>query len=366
MKKFLTLAVSVSMVSLLFVPLYASADDDESTLFGTAYDTFNITDESQVVPEASQLVFDNLTGTYSIVSEPVGTESTIATPTADTIGVTESLVESEPVATPRYSTVQTVTGAALSNEYLTESLTSRLNYYLVDSLSNGSIDIQKYDELVNSGIISENAFFANSVFVGDSLTVGFENYCKSKSSSSISTDSTYFLARVSGSAKACISSNALTKYANIMPKYNGQVQYVEDSISQMSDVEKMFICYGMNDLTGSTPTEFVNDMQTLINRITDKNPQLSVYVISIPCVMADVNTGYLNNKNIQKANVLLQEMCSDNGYGFINISEHLMGSNNSIKSEYSSDKYVHETSTAYAVWNKVLKDYAFEEIIKEF
>jgi lysophospholipase L1-like esterase len=351
MKKFLTLAVSVSLVSLLLVPVKANADDD-----------FN------VVPEVSQLVFDNLTGTYSIVSEPVDTNDTITSTTANITSTEEALVDlvdSEAVATPRYSTVQAVTGAALSNEYLTENLTSRLNYYLIDSLSNGNIDIQKYDELVNSGLISENAFFANSVFVGDSLTVGFQSYCKSKAGSSIATDSTYFLARVSGSAKACISSNALTKYANIMPKYNGEVQYVEDSISQMSGVEKMFICYGMNDLTGSTPTEFVDDMQTLINRITDKNPQLSVYVISIPCVMADVNTGYLNNKNIQKANVLLQEMCSANGYGFINIFEHLMSSNNSIKSEYSSDKYVHETSAAYAVWNKVLKDYAFEEIIKE-
>jgi lysophospholipase L1-like esterase len=293
MKKFLTLAVVVSMLSLLIMPLNANADEN------------------------------------------------------------------------CFSTVQLVTGAALSNDYLTESLTSRLNYYLVDSFTNGLIDVQQYDSLVNSGLISENAFFANSVFVGDSLTVGFENYCNSKAGSSIATDTTYFLARVSGSAKACISSNALTKHANIMPKYNGQVQYVEDSISQMPDVEKMFICYGMNDLTGSTPAQFVEDMQTLINRITDKNPQLSVYVISIPCVMADVNTGYLNNKNIQKANILLQEMCTANGYGFINIFEHLMGSDNSIKSEYSSDKYVHETNAAYAVWNKVLKDYAFEEIISE-
>jgi lysophospholipase L1-like esterase len=261
-----------------------------------------------------------------------------------------------------YLVVQTVTGAALSNDYLTENLTSRLNNYLVDSYIDGSIDVQKYDEIINSGLISENAFFENSVFVGDSLTVGFESYCKSRSS--IATDSTYFLARVSGSAKACISSNALTKYANIMPKYNGQVQYVEDSISQMPNVDKMFICYGMNDLTGSKPEEFVADLQTLINRILAKNPQLSVYVISIPCVMSNVNTGYLNNKNIQISNTLLQEMCLTNGYGFINIFEHLMGSDNSIKTEYSSDKYVHETTAAYAVWNKVLKDYAFEEITR--
>jgi lysophospholipase L1-like esterase len=310
MKKILTIAVLVSICTLLLIPSTVHADEDEVSVL-------------------SGIIFD---------------EETAATPT------------------PSYSIVQTVTGAALTNEYLTENLTSRLNNYLVDSYTDGSIDVQKYDEIVNSGLISENAFFANSVFVGDSLTVGFESYCKSRSS--IATDTTYFLARVSGSAKACISSNALSKYANIMPKYNGKVQYVEDSISQMPNIEKMFICYGMNDLTGSTPEQFVADMQTLITRIKAKNPQLLVYVISIPCVMANVNTGYLNNSNIQKANLLLQDMCSVDGYGFINIFEHLMGSNNAIRPEYSSDKYVHETSAAYAVWNKVLKDYAFAEITK--
>jgi lysophospholipase L1-like esterase len=307
MKKLLTITASVSLCALMLIPSTVHADDDGS-------------------------------------------------PLADMI-VTE---EATPASV--YSVVQTVTGAALSNEYLTENLTSRINNYLVDSYTDGSIDVQKYNEILYSGMVSENAFFENSVFVGDSLTVGFENYCKSNES--IATDSTYFLARVSGSAKACISSNALTKYADIMPKYNGKVQYVEDSISQMPDVTKMFICYGMNDLTGSTPSQFVSDLQTLIDRIKEKNPQLSVYVISIPCVMSNVNTGYLNNSNISKANSLLQNMCSENGYGFINIAEHLMGANNAIRTEYSSDKYVHETTAAYKVWNEVLKDYAFEEITK--
>ena len=64
----------------------------------------------------------------------------------------------------------------------------------------------------NGGMVSENAFFANSVFVGDSLTVGFGDYCNSHSDS-IKTDTTYFLARVSCSAKAAVSSSALTKHA---------------------------------------------------------------------------------------------------------------------------------------------------------
>ncbi|MDE7030254.1 MAG: SGNH/GDSL hydrolase family protein [Lachnospiraceae bacterium] len=264
---------------------------------------------------------------------------------------------------PSFSIIQPITGAALPNENLTESLEARLNLYLVDSYANGSIDDQEFNDFVSSGMISENAFFANSVFVGDSLTVGFKDYCRTHRDS-IASDTTHFLARVSCSAKAAISRNALTTHANIMPIYDGKVQYIEDSVSQMSDVSKMFICYGMNDLTGSTPKQFVADLQTLIDRIVAKSPDLQVYVISIPCVMADVDNGWLNNKNIQEANILLQDACAQNGWGFINITEHLMGSDNAIRPEYSADKYVHENSRAYKIWNSVLKDYAFMEITK--
>ena len=268
----------------------------------------------------------------------------------------------ELVNMPAFSIIQPITGAALANENLTDSLTARLNLYLVDNYTNGNIDEQKFNEIVASGMISENAFFANSVFVGDSLTVGFKDYCRTHES--IASDSTYFLARVSCSAKAAISPNALTEHAGIMPIHNGQVQYIEDSVSQLPNISKMFICYGMNDLTCSSPTQFVSDMQTLITRIMAKTPGLQVYVLSIPCITSGVNTGYLSNESIQTANILLQEICMQNGWGFINISEHLMGPENAIRPEYSSDSYVHENSRAYKIWNSVLKDYAFMEITK--
>lgn len=268
----------------------------------------------------------------------------------------------ELVNMPVFSVIQPITGTALSSETLPDSLTARLNFYLVDSFTAGSIDVQKYNDILLSGMVSENAFFANSVFVGDSLTVGFEEYCRTHDS--IASDSTYFLARVSCSAKVAISDNALTKHSNIMPVYNGNVQYIEDSVSQIPNVSKMFICFGMNDLTGSTPEQFVSNLQTLIGRILAKTPGLQVYVISIPCVMSDVQTGGLNNNTIQMANILLQNTCAANGWGFINISEYLMGQDNAIRPEYSSDHYVHENNYAYKIWNKVLKDYAFLEITK--
>lgn len=264
---------------------------------------------------------------------------------------------------PSFSAVQPLTGNALCTDTLLLSLTDSLNHYLVDSYVAGAIDVEQYNAFLFSGIISENAFFADAVFVGDSITVGFEEYCR-KHPDSIATDSTQFLARVSCSAKVAVSSNALSKHASIMPKYNGNVQYIEDSIAQMPYINKMFICFGINDLTGSTPAQFLSDMQTLILRVLSIRPDIKVYIISVPCVVSGVNTGCLNNNSIVTANLLLQETCVINGWGFVNLSEYLMGADGALRPEYSSDHYVHETTAAYEVWNRVLKNYAFLEITK--
>jgi len=264
---------------------------------------------------------------------------------------------------PSFSAIQPLTGNALCTDTLLSSLTDSLNHYLVDSYIAGTVDIEQYNAFLNSGIISENAFFADAVFVGDSLTVGFEDYCRSNPDS-IATDSTCFLARVSCSARAAISSNALSKHAGIMPKFNGSVQYIEDSVAQMPHIKKIFLCFGMNDLTGSSPQQFVLDMQTLISRILNKRPDIKVYIISIPCVVNGVHTGGLSNNTITTTNLLLQETCMTNGWGFVNLSEYLMGIDGALRPEYSSDHYVHETAAAYEVWNRVLKNYAFMEITK--
>ncbi len=270
----------------------------------------------------------------------------------------------EETATAPAATIQQLSGAAIPCENLPTSLVESIYTYLVDSFTMGLIGVDEYNQILNSEFVSENAFFANSVFVGDSLTVGFETYCRSHSDS-ILTDTTYFLARVSCSARAATSENALTRHANIMPMYNGSVQYIEDSIAQMTDVNKVFICLGINDLTSGTPDRVISDIRTLIQRILEKRPDVKIYIISIPCVMPDVSAGSLNNTNIQICNILLQNTCQIMGYGFVNLSEYLMDESNALRAEYSSDKYVHQNNRAYDIWNRVLKNYAFTEITKK-
>lgn len=56
----------------------------------------------------------------------------------------------ELVNMPAFSIIQPITGAALANENLTDSLTARLNLYLVDNYTNGNIDEQNLMKLLQA------------------------------------------------------------------------------------------------------------------------------------------------------------------------------------------------------------------------
>lgn len=201
-----------------------------------------------------------------------------------------------------------------------------------------------------------DAFFADAIFVGDSVTVGLSNYYN-KLRGAVFTDTTQFLAQVGCSAKMCISSNPTEKYQRYMPTYGGRLCRVEDGIA-LSGAKKVFIDYGLNDLTGSTSSEFLNNFTTLIGRIQAKNPSVQIYVISTTYVVCDAQTGLLTNSNIRKANEAVKAYCQENGLGYINVADYIADEDGGLHPRYSSDQYVHQNSKSYEMWVKVLRHYA--------
>lgn len=90
--------------------------------------------------------------------------------------LTPSTVYAEELASmPTFSVIQPITGAALPNENLSASLVTRLNTYLADSLNNGNIDIQKFNDILSSGMVSENAFLQILFLSGTRLQSAFQN-----------------------------------------------------------------------------------------------------------------------------------------------------------------------------------------------
>lgn len=204
-------------------------------------------------------------------------------------------------------------------------------------------------------------FFDDAIFVGDSITVGLSNYYDTQRGK-VFADSTQFLARVGCAAKMCVSQNPLSTYATYMPYNNGSLTLVEDGVAA-SGAKKVFIDYGLNDLVGSTPQQYMDNLVTLIGRIKEKSPDVDIYIISTTYVVDGAENGTLTNANIRKSNENVKNYCAEYGYGYIDIADYLADSNGCLNSNNSSDQYVHQNSKAYSIWVKVLRHYASKQII---
>lgn len=199
-------------------------------------------------------------------------------------------------------------------------------------------------------------YYSNACFLGDSLMVGFRNYSEKYDTACAKTSN--FLA-----AKSFASYYALRpeKNAKKQPEYQGQKLAVWDSISKMK-ADKVFIYLGTNDLVGISPEKTTENLMALCANIKNKNPEVSIHIIGMAPVYAGTNKGYLNNKDVDKYNALVKQQAELLGYGFVDLNPYLKDTSGNLKAEYSSDKYVHMTYEAYAIWNQVLFEYAINQI----
>ena len=68
--------------------------------------------------------------------------------------------------------------------------------------------------------------------------------------------------------------------------------------------------------------------------------------------------GSLNNTNMDKYNVKLEQFCKENGCYFVNVAEALKNEQGGLREEYCSDDYCHLTNSGVKAWIQYLKDYA--------
>lgn len=195
-------------------------------------------------------------------------------------------------------------------------------------------------------------FFNNSVFVGDSIMVGFNNYMKNHPESLMG--ATKFLTVTSYSAWHAI--RGIGK-DSLQPVYNGSKGNVWDQVAAMG-AERVFMMFGTNDLVMCSVDKTEENILSVAKKIAAAKPGVKIYIISMVPVYANVNKGGLSNENIKLLNSKLQADAALYGYHFVDLNSYLKGTNGAILPAYSSDKYVHQNNKAYKVWEGVFCDYA--------
>lgn len=195
-------------------------------------------------------------------------------------------------------------------------------------------------------------FYANSVFIGDSVMLGFRNYAMKNMETYLG--KIQFLASGSFSVNNALQPPSST---STHPIYDGKQRYIEESIALMQ-VDRVFLFFGINDVALAELPDVCDKYTELIGRIQEQSPDVEIYIISATYTLAGQGGRKLNNENLSALNTLMQERASENGWGYVDIMSALDDGNGNLAEEYCSDGYLHQNTAAYDVWSEVLREYA--------
>lgn len=202
-----------------------------------------------------------------------------------------------------------------------------------------------------------DAYYDQTVFVGDSVMVGFRNYAMHRSNT--------YLGRIQFLASGSFSvHNALWPVTNpksVHPLYQGQKRAVWESIGLIKP-KRVFMFFGLNDMNMGPIESTCACYTQVIENIKASSPDTEIHLISMTYTMRGRGKGNLTNTNIRVFNELLKQMARDNGWGFVDLAPALADANGDLLPAYCSDNYVHQTNAAYDVWSVVLRDYARSQL----
>lgn len=195
------------------------------------------------------------------------------------------------------------------------------------------------------------SWFDDAVFVGDSVSLKLTMY----ESSVDRLGKAQFL--TAGSLSA---TNALWDVSDrsVHPKYKGKKQKIEDSISQMKGVKKVYIMLGMNDINMAGIKGGVKNLEKLCNNILSKSPDVQIFIQSVTPLAKGSNAasskeGKLNNKSIIEYNEKLAALAQKRGWYFVNVSEVMYDESGYLKREYCGDLEsmgLHFTNAGCKAW----------------
>ena len=212
------------------------------------------------------------------------------------------------------------------------------------SVSNTPVDTKHYTgNTLKSGVTEAAAdkFFNNSVFYGDSVTLGYQNYVAKQEKGFLGGMIVYGMGSYGlGNALKAVSSNS------IHPTYKGYQTQLWDLTAALK-VDKVFMMFGMNDLGLYGVTDSITNYKTLIDAIREKSPNVKIYILTTTPMTKSYQLTYLNNSNIRLFNSKLRELASSWGVTVIDVASYLMDSDGYLMGKYASDGKYHLTESAY-------------------
>lgn len=210
----------------------------------------------------------------------------------------------------------------------------------------------------------DDSYFNDAVFIGDSISYGFELYVTEKRANGETVlGEAQFL--TSGSLSY---GNSLWDVSDesVHPTYNGEKMKLEDAIAQIKP-GKIFILLGTNDVALYGVEQTIANADTEISGMLEASPGAEIFIMSTTPKYSPAESdvdGALNNADIDALNVAMRQFAVEKGYNFMNIAPLFKDETGGLAADYCSDKEgmgIHFTSAAYDIWLDFLYSYGKQQ-----
>lgn len=333
-------------------------DEDNSS----AKSSSDGSDETSLSEVESSFVVESVESVYSIES----TESTESQEISESTESTEVLESEESIeSTDSSESTESIDNSEENSSLPTESQDEPSSeedssYEIMDT---PVIDVP--DELKSA---EEDSFFNDSIFVGNSIMLGYSKFANTQRAGSIPDflgTAYFFTAGNWGVYHNNRTPASSSKAYN--PSYQGKKYSVEDVVG-VAGAKRVFINFmGLNDLAlygdaKNCSRKCADDVIKLIEKINSMYPDVEVVILSATYITASRNKyPSLNNKNLSMMNNYLLEYCNEKGLDFVDIASQLT-EKGCLADKYASDGYCHIWTAGYKVWTAILRDYAVRKI----
>ncbi|MBQ2842373.1 MAG: hypothetical protein IJE72_05005 [Clostridia bacterium] len=200
------------------------------------------------------------------------------------------------------------------------------------------------------GSTVEKPDLSDSVFIGDSVSLGFSRYCAKNGLMK----NTVFLTVGSYSVSHALNTSTAEDKGFKHPLYKGKETPVRKAIAEIKP-KNVYFCLGINDIVDSGVEGTVKNYCKLINHVREDVPEANIYIVSTTFLVDTAQKKNLNNLNLSNLNHNMKLLCLKyDNLEYIDIMSSLQDEKFALKDEYCSDEYIHQTDNAYAVWAEKL------------
>lgn len=184
------------------------------------------------------------------------------------------------------------------------------------------------------------SYFADAVFIGDSITKGFK----------VCTDlPAEFMCSV-----------GIGTYHVLEKPIKEEGYIIIDEACKRTDAGKYYIMLGGNELGIDVKTPYYNRYRQIIERLKEANPKALIYVQSVlPTSKGSQKTHGLYLEDIQEANIELEKICEELGCYYLNVYEAIANDEGFLPDDAAPADGMHFDYEYNKKWEEYLLNHAY-------